>query len=183
MYEMQIPKRQEGDVFRDKINKNKYIRLERKNGAMWDYIEYVGNQQILTAQTADNDSNWSFEQIEEKRPPITEWTLYTHWELYDVNEGAVINETEDTTQKVWCNVKRNRLYRAVRKHKAKKDEQEDILIPNEVVKRLHLGEETIISDDKKQAIDYIVGDTSAIIQRVNEIAEALGNDFITYRNL
>lgn len=173
MSEMQIPKRQEGDVFRDKLNKNKYIRLEHKDGAMWNYAEYVGNQQILTRQTADDDSNWSLEQIEEKKPPITEWTLYAHWELYDVNEGSVINETEDTTQKIWYNIKRNRLYRAVRRHKSKKGEQEDMLIPNEIAGRLHLGDKSIKSDDIVQDIDYITPEGDITATSISDIISNL----------
>ena len=171
---MQIPSRETGEIFRSNTNTNEYIKLLNKNGAMWNYAKYLNPEIILTEEIASDYNSWSYEQVSEKEPPISEWTLHAHYSLYDPTERCVVVNEVPKYEKIWYDIKKNTLYRGFRKRK-KIDGDQDIEIPTELVKRLHLAS-TIKSDDKeKEYVDYINPDGHLV--RNNTEDNAIGNDY------
>ena len=158
MSSMNIPNRNVDDIFRDNLRKNRYIKLVSKCGAMWNYAEHIGTQEILTRDIANISSNWSLEQINDKKPPITEWFLFSHYSLYDVAEGCIVNEKENKIQRLWLDIKNNILYKAVRRREHDEGEEDDILVPDELVERLYVNESFNKSDDRIPEIDFFDGE-------------------------
>ena len=84
-------------IYQSLTNERSFIRLERKQdySAMWDYCVYTGNVENLF------DSRlWSRSQMDDRKPGVSEWTLQSHYKIYDEfgsnGDGVFYSKDNDT---------------------------------------------------------------------------------------